>query len=66
MATALKDAGVLSILLCFDLLCLSIAISDLGIGADTERCLIYEGSGAIRIAPPSEQTAMLDDMMLHD
>ncbi len=66
MATALKDAGVLSIFLCIDLLCLSIAISDLGIGASTERSLICEGSGAIRIALSNEQTAMLDDMMLHD
>lgn len=66
MAAALKDAGVLSILLCLDLLCLSITISDLDIGADTERCLVCEGSGAIRIAPPNEQTAMLDDMRLHD
>ncbi|WP_294201363.1 hypothetical protein [uncultured Sphingomonas sp.] len=49
MATALKDAGVLSILLCFDLLCLSIAVGDLGITANTETCLMCEGSGAIGI-----------------
>ncbi|WP_347093274.1 hypothetical protein [Sphingomonas parapaucimobilis] len=66
MATALKDAGVLSILLCLDLLCLSFAVGDLGMEAETERCLMCEDKGAIRIPPPNEQTAMLDDMMLHD
>ncbi len=66
MATALKDVGVLSSLLCVDLLCLSVAVGDLGIGANTERCLMCEDNGAISIPPPDEQTAMLDDMMLHD
>ena len=66
MATALKDAGVLSILLFLDLLCLSVAVGDPGIGADTERCLMCEENGAIRIPPSYEQSAMLNDMMLHD
>ncbi|MEJ2409244.1 MAG: hypothetical protein P8Y58_12170 [Novosphingobium sp.] len=66
MATALKNVGVLSILLCFDLLCLSVAVGDLGITADTKECSMCESIDAVRIPPLSAQTAMLDDMKLHD
>ncbi|MBT2245867.1 hypothetical protein JQK15_20350 [Sphingobium sp. BHU LFT2] len=66
MAMAFKDVGVLSILLCLDLLCLSVAVGNLSIGAGTQRGLMCQDNGAIRILPPNEQTAMLNEMMLHD
>lgn len=59
MATALKGVGVLSILLCLGPPCLSVAIGDLGIGADIERCSIREGGDTIRIPPPDNLAMIL-------
>jgi len=66
IAAAFRDVRLLSLLLLFDLSCLSVAVADHRAAPATEPCSRCERRPGIRTPSPREATAMLDDMRLHD